>query len=295
MKKFAAGRAGLVLSMLIFGTIGVVRKNCTVSSSMLAMLRGFIGAAVLVLFMLAARKKINFAEIKKNIVFLAVSGAFIGFNWILLFEAYRYTTVAVATVCYYMAPVFIMIASPFLLKEKLGAKKLICIAVALCGMVCVSGITGGAGDYRGVLLGLGAAVLYAGVVIMNKKNGGMSAYEKTIGQLFFAAAVLVPYNLIKGEFGQLSSTGASNIAVIAVLGCVHTGLAYLLYFGSIENVGAQSAAILSYIDPATAVLLSFVFLSERVSFVETAGIILIIVSALVSEIRIGGEKNERKA
>lgn len=280
-------KLSLILSMFIFGTIGIFRRYIPLPSSLLAMARGAIGVVFLLIFMAAKKEKLNFREIKDKILLLCISGVFIGFNWILLFEAYNYTTVATATLCYYMAPVFVIIASPFLFKEKLTLKKVICVIVALAGMVLVSGVieTGfsGAGEFKGVLLGLGAAVLYATVVLMNKKTAGVPAYTKTVIQLGSAAIVLLPYTLLTENFAELTFEPLT-IIMLLVVGVVHTGWSYALYFGSMDNLKAQTVAIFSYIDPVVAIILSALILNEEMSIFGVIGAVLVLGSTLISEL-----------
>lgn len=140
MKNNFLSKLGLISSMTIFGTIGLFVKHTPLPSSLIAMIRGFIGMLFLLAVVFIKRDKISWQIIKKHAVLLFTSGAFIGVNWILLFESYRYTTVATATLCYYMAPIFIILASPIFLKERLTLKKLLCVTVALVGMIFVSGI-----------------------------------------------------------------------------------------------------------------------------------------------------------
>ena len=255
----------LVLSMVIFGTVGIFRRYLPFSSEMIAFSRGMIGFLFLAGFLWLKKQQFDFSKIKKSFPILCLSGALMGFNWILLFEAYNYTSVAVATLCYYMAPVFVIAVSPFLFKEKIGKKRIFCIAAAVLGMVLVSepGNIGfdGASQLPGVLLGLGAAVLYASVVLLNKKNADVPPFEKTVVQLGSAAAVLLPYTAITGGFSFVEAKPAAFL-LLAAVGIIHTGLAYVLYFGSIGALSAQTTALLSYIDPAVAVILSFAILGE---------------------------------
>lgn len=280
-------KLSLILSMFIFGTIGIFRRYIPLPSSLLAMARGAIGVVFLLIFMALKKEKLNLREIKDKILLLCISGVFIGFNWILLFEAYNYTTVATATLCYYMAPVFVIIASPFLFKEKLTLKKIICVIVALAGMVLVSGVieTGfsGAGEFKGVLLGLGAAVLYATVVLMNKKTAGVPAYTKTVIQLGSAAIVLLPYTMLTENFAELTFEPLT-IIMLLVVGVVHTGWSYALYFGSMDNLKAQTVAIFSYIDPVVAIILSALILNEEMSIFGMIGAVLVLGSTMVSEL-----------
>jgi len=277
-------RLKVTTAMLIYGSIGLFVRYIPLPSAYIAMVRGLIGAPFVLLIMLFLKKGGELKSVKKKLLPLCVSGILMGINWIMLFEAYRYTSVAVATLCYYMAPIFIVAASPFLFKEKLGGRKLICIATALLGIVLVSGLgDGGAGQLHGVLLALGAAVLYAAVVSANKLVGEMSAYGRTFVQLLSAALVLLPYNLIAGNMVGVNPGLLGGIMLI-VVGIVHTGIAYFLYFGSMDKLSAQSLAILSYIDPVTAVLLSAILLKEPMNLLSIFGAALILGSALISEL-----------
>ncbi len=278
----------LIFSMFIFGTIGIFRKHIELSSGVLAMARGFIGAAFLLFIIAVKRGKISKAAIKRNLWLLILSGACIGFNWILLFEAYRYTTVATATLCYYLAPIFVIIASPLILKERLSNRKVLCVLIALAGMVLVSGVLqtgfGGLAEMKGVLFGLGAATFYASVILMNKKIIDIPAYDKTIVQLVCAATVLVPYVLLTGEFATAEWSGIGFVLVL-VVGILHTGVTYALYFGSMAQLKAQTVAIFSYIDPIVAILLSALLLQEKMDGLTILGTVMILGAAVYSELR----------
>ena len=276
----------LTLSMIIFGTIGIFRRYIPLPSSLVAMTRGLTGMLFLLLVMVLRKRGMNRAAVRRKLGMLFLSGAAIGVNWILLFEAYNYTSVATATLCYYLAPMFVILASPLVVGERLTAKKLICVLAALMGMVFVSGVLeagGGSSDLKGVLLGLGAAVLYASVVLMNKQLGDVPAWDRTIVQLGSSAAVLLPYVLLTEDVGALSFTPAT-LALLMVVGIVHTGMAYAMYFGSLMQLKAQTAAILSYIDPVVAVLLSALLLKEHMSLLSGLGAVLVLGAAIVSEL-----------
>lgn len=279
-------KLSLVFSMFIFGTIGIFRKYIPLPSSVLAMARGFIGALFLIFVLLIKREKISLPDVKKNIIPLLLSGVFLGFNWILLFEAYRYTSVATATLCYYMAPIFVIIVSPFLFKEKLTLKKILCVITAFVGIIFVSGVFesafAGLTDLKGIFLGLGAAVLYASVVIINKKISNLTSFERTIIQLMTAGVVLLPYTLLTENFSEISFRLLSVIMLL-VVGIVHTGLAYALYFSTIEKLSAQTVALFSYIDPVVAIILSAVVLKEAISMWAIIGAVLVLGSAFINE------------
>ena len=277
----------LIASMLIFGTIGVFRRYIPVSSAFLAFSRGILGGLCILVFTRMKHKNAGEKLPPRVLPVLVLSGMLIGINWILLFEAYNHTTVAVATLCYYMQPTIVMLLSPVIFREKLTGKKAVCAAVAILGMVLVSGVIGGSSagnsSLKGVLLGLGAAVFYSAVVIMNKKIRGVDAYRKTTVQMLSAGMVMVPYLLLTGGFSTEGLTPAAVILLLAV-GIVHTGIAYVLYFGSMDGLRVQTVAILSYIDPVSALLFSAFLLREPVTLLNIIGAVMIIGSAVASEL-----------
>ena len=280
----------MVSSLLIFGTIGIFRRYIPFSSGFLACVRGFLGGLFILAFLRVARRNSGENLPPRVLPALIISGAMIGVNWMLLFEAYNHTTVAVATLCYYMQPTIVMLLSPVFFRERLTGKKAACAAVAIVGMVLVSGIVGdsgaGRGAFQGVLLGLGAAVFYSAVVIMNSRLRGIDAYRKTMIQMLSAGAVMIPYLLVSGTRSTEGLTFTS-VALLAVVGIVHTGIAYVLYFGSMDGLRVQSVALLSYIDPVSALLFSALLLREPLSPLSILGAVMILASAIVSELPSG--------
>lgn len=276
----------LIFAMTIFGTIGIFRNYIPFPSGFVAMARGFIGVLSLLLVMLISRKKLCFSAIRENLILLVLSGAFIGINWILLFEAYRYTSVASATLCYYMAPVFVIFASPLVLRERLTLKKCLCAVVAIVGMSFVSGIFdsdfSGVSELIGIFFGLGAAVFYATVILLNKKMKNIDSYDMTATQLFVSAAVILPYTLIAEDISREMINPTSVILLITV-GIVHTGIAYALYFGSVNKLNTQKVALFGYIDPVVAIILSALVLKDELTVLGIIGATMILLSMIISE------------
>lgn len=287
MEKETNAKASLILAMVIFGTIGIFRKYIPLPSGIVACVRGILGVAFLLVFIKIKKIKMDREAIKKHLWILLVSGGFIGLNWVLLFESYRYTSVAVATLCYYMAPIFVMMVSPFLLKEKLTVKKVLCVIVALIGMVFVSGVLDGGisdvSEMKGILFGLGAAALYATVIMMNQKLREVPTYDKTIMQLGAAAVVLIPYILFVEDLSAVVLTPLI-VFMLIIVGVVHTGIAYALYFGSMNGLKAQTVALFSYIDPIVAIILSAMFLKEPMTIYSAIGAVLVLGATMISEL-----------
>jgi len=287
MGKERNAKASLILAMTIFGTIGIFRKYIPLPSGIVACARGILGVAFLLVFIKIKKIKMDRDAIKKHLLVLLISGGFIGLNWVLLFEAYRYTSVAVATLCYYMAPIFVMLVSPFLLKEKLTVKKVICVIVAVIGMVFVSGVLDGGisdiSELEGILFGLGAAALYATVVMKNQKLGAVPTYDKTIMQLGAAAVVLIPYILLAEDLSAVTLTPLIGVMLL-IVGIVHTGIAYAVYFGSMNALKAQTVALFSYIDPIVAIILSALFLKEPMTIYSGIGAVLVLGATMINEL-----------
>ncbi len=295
MNETVKARVSLISAMLIFGTIGVFRHYIPLSSGILAFVRGLVGTLFLLGVLAVKKQRLSWEAIKRNGILLIVSGVLIGFNWILLFEAYNHTTVAIATLCYYMSPVFVVLASPVLLKERMTAKKGFCVLLSVIGMLFVSGIltdTGEKRDFRGILFGLGAALLYASVVILNKKITAISAYDKTVVQLGSAALVMIPYLLLTENFGSIVLKPIPVI-LLFVVGILHTGVAYALYFGSFDKLPAQSVALFSYLDPAAAVILSATVLREPMGAWQIVGAVLVMAAAILGDIALPKRKTEK--
>lgn len=277
-----------IISMLIFGTIGIFRRFIPISSELLAFSRGILGSLYLLGFIVITKRKKERLSGKCRLK-LIITGALIGFNWIFLFESYNYTTVSVATMCYYMQPTVVILLSPVFLGEKLTAKKVVTAVLSMTGMFLISGIMEGRGisssDGKGILFGLGAAVLYASVIILNKKTKVDDIYLKTMIELFAASFTIAPYILLSGGMTAVTLTFQS-VVMIFVVGIVHTGIAYTMYFASLDGISAQTAAVISYIDPVTALILSALVLGESLTLYGVIGALLIIGSSIMSELEI---------
>lgn len=285
-KRMNKAKLSLITSMVIFGTVAIFRRNLDMSSSMISMSRAIIGSLFLIILTIISKKKLDRPANIKELLLIMLSGALLGINWILLFESYQYTSLTTATLCYYMAPIFVIIFSIIFLKEKLTRTQIITMTIALLGITLVSGVFDGGKieGLKGILFGLGAAVCYGLVVVTNRMTGDASATYKTIVQLGTTVIILLPYNFVNHEFNNLILS-TSNIILILILGILHTGIAYAIYFDAIKDVDGQSLAIYSYIDPIVTIILSTCLLHEAMSIYEIIGMILILGATLYGEIK----------
>ena len=285
MKRTLNPRLMLITSMTVFGTLGIFVRNIPVSSGELALYRAVLAALLIAVFLLVTKQKIPFANIKKEVPLLLASGVAMGINWILLFEAYKYTTVSVATLSYYFAPVIVTVVCPILFKERLTGKQIVCFVMSTLGLVLITGIgdIGGGNDFVGILFGLGAAVFYATVILLNKFIKNVEGIHRTFLQFLSAIVILTPYVIMTSgvTLGNLDGIGWINLLIV---GLIHTGVTYCMYFSSLKELPGQKAAILSYIDPLVAVLISVTILGESMTLWQVIGGILILGFTLWNEI-----------
>lgn len=290
MKSSFKARLMIALSMAIFGTIAVFVRSIPLSSSQLALCRALIASVLIGAYLLFSGKKISFKTIGREMPLLLVSGAALGINWILLFEAYKFTTVSVATLSYYFAPVIIILVCPILFREKMGARQWVCFIMSTLGIVLITGLgdlSSGKGHLKGIAFGLGAAFFYAFVVLTNKFIKGVDGIRRTFLQFIAASAVLLPYVLLR-EGLSFSAMDGKGFIMLGIVGVVHTGICYCLYFSALGKVSGQEAAILSYADPLVAVLASVFVLGESLSLPQMIGGALILGFTLWNET--GGKK-----
>jgi len=286
MKAENKARGMLVAAMAIFGTLAPFVRKIGVSSGELALYRAIMAAALIGIFLLVTRQPIPLGKIKKSLPLLLISGMAMGINWILLFEAYKYTTVSAATLSYYFAPVLVMAVCPLLFREKLNGKQILCFVMSTLGLVLITGVgdlNAGSQNLLGIAFGLGAAVFYATVILLNKFIRDVEGLHRTFLQFLSAIVILVPYVLFTGgvTLENLDAVGWGNLLVVGV---VHTGVTYCLYFSSLKELPGQKAAILSYVDPLVAVVISVAVLGETMTLSQLIGGVLILGFTLWNEL-----------
>ena len=262
-----------ITAMAAFGTLGYFVAKIPLASEEIAFFRAVIAAVVILAWQLVRGRKFRLPASRKSLILLMASGAMIGFNWIFLFEAYHYTSVSVAT-------------CPLLLRERLSLKQIICFACSTAGLVLVissGGLEGGSSNVTGVGYGLGAAVLYACIILINKSLTGIDGIDRTLLQFLVGLIVMFPYVLFKSGF-HVMEAGTVGIMNLLVLGVVHTGIGYCLYFSSLGDLKGQEAAILSYIDPLVACAMSVFVMGEAMGLMQAAGGVMILGFTLYNEL-----------
>lgn len=279
-------RVSMAFAMTIFGTISLFVKHIPLDSSEIVLYRALLACLVISLFLFLRRQPIPFNQIRQELPLLLLSGIAVGINWLLLFQAYHYTSVSIATLSYYFAPVLVTVACPILFREKLTPRQILCFVMSTIGL-CMIILTGspaeGHNHFLGIILGLGAAVFYAAAVLMNKALKATSGIHRTLIQFVGASLALLLYVPATGGF-HLNELSAIGWLCLLVLGVVHTGFAYCLYFSSLKDLSGQEASILSYIDPLIAVLVSVAVLHEAITPLQIVGGVMILGFTLWNEL-----------
>ena len=275
-----------IISMTVFGTLPLFVRYIPISSSELALLRAVLASMLIGLFLIITKQKFVIKNIKKELPLIIISGMAMGFNWIFLFEAYKYTTVSVATLSYYFAPVIVTVMCPIIFKEKMTAKQWICFGFSTLGIILITGLgdlSQNSNHLIGILYGLGAACLYATVILINKAIKSIEGIHRTFLQFISAIIILLPYVLLTTGV-HLANIGSNGIVCLLIVGLIHSGVAYCLYFTSLKEIKGQSVALLSYIDPLIAVIISVLVLKESITWIQIIGGALIIGFTLWNEL-----------
>ncbi len=275
----------LIISMAVFGTIGLVNRYIPISSGELALCRAIMASILIMIYLGITKQKIDIKSIKKEIPLLLASGMAMGVNWILLFQAYNYTTISAATLSYYFAPVIVTAVCPFLFREKMTMKQIICFVMSTMGLVMIIGVENldqGGNDLKGILFGLGAACFYATVILLNKFIKNVEGIHRTLLQFFAAIIILVPYVAVTGGV-HLEVLDTTGWIALLTIGLIHTGVTYCMYFSALKELTGQEASILSYIDPLIAVVCSVAILHEPMTVMQAIGGVFILGFTLWNE------------
>ena len=271
-----------ILSMLIFGTNGILVHHISLASSQIILMRTLIGGLLLTLIVLL-RGGFDRAGIRADLLPLLLGGSVLGLNWVALFEAYRQLNVSLATLIYYVGPILVLLFSPVLFREKLNSRKITSVVLVAVGLVCISGSIALRGmSMRGLLTAVVSALFYAAVIIFNKRITHTGGMQTAALELDIAFVIVLIYMML--TVGP-PHPAVSDIPWIAVIGLVNTGLAYLLYFSGLQKLPAQSAALISYVDPVSALVFSALFLHETMTPVQILGAVLIIGGAVFGELK----------
>lgn len=270
-----------ILGLLLFGSNGIVASYIDLSSYEIVLLRTLIGSLLLIAIFFLKKEQLTFFKYKKQFLFLCISGAAMGTSWIFLYEAYSQIGVSISSLLYYCGPVIVMALSPLLFKEKMTVAKIIAFIAVLCGVFLINGNAFVGGNTFGIVCSVMAAVMYAFMVIFNKKTENITGLENAMLQLFISFLTVTIFVGIKQ--GYNIHIDSSDIAPVLILGLMNTGIGCYLYFSSVGNLPVQTVAICGYLEPLSAVIFSVIILNEHMLLQQIIGAVLIIGGAVFAE------------
>ncbi len=281
-----------IIALLLFGTNGIVASNISLSSYEIVYLRTMIGSCLLILIFAITKGKLSIFQKKMQLLSLAISGIALGTSWIFLYEAYQQIGVSFASLAYYCGPVIVMVLAPILFHERLTLSKGVGFITVLAGIFLVNGELAGTGANRwGIFCGAMSALLYAVMVIFNKKAKDITGLENSMLQLLFSFLTVAVYVIFRQ--GLTIHINRADIIPVLILGLLNTGVGCYLYFSSIGRLGVQTVAICGYLEPLSAVVFSVLFLREGMSLAQVIGATLILGGAVSGELFEFGNRRVR--
>lgn len=284
----ASARWQMLFSMAIFGTLGFFsRYTSAITSAELSFYRAAAATILIGSWFLCSRQSLSWRHLQKDMVFMLLSGVALAINWLFMFEAFRHTSISLATISYYFAPVLVTIICPFLFHERLTAKQVLCFIMSTLGLGLIVNIADympGAGDSLGIFYGLLAAVFYAAFIILNKYICSVGSMERSFYQFGIAALIMLPYTALTDGYHllDLDLIGWSSLAFICL---IHTVIMHYAYFQALGQLTGQEVAILGYIDPLVAVFISYFFFNETMTGSQILGALIIFGFTLWSELQ----------
>lgn len=298
-----------LLSLVLFGSNGVIASLIDLPSPLVVLLRTVLGALALVAVLAASRSRASrrgraqsptplaSRAHPRQALYLAASGAALGVGWLFLFEAYRLIGVGVASLAYYCGPVIVMALSPILFGERLTFPKVVGFAAVVCGAFLVVGRGLDAGmSGRGLFYGAMSAVMYAVMVICSKRVtdiAGLECATIQLGAAALAVVVFVAASVATGSMAlPLAQLARLNVPATLFLGLVNTGVGCYLYFSSIVELPVQRVAVCGYLEPLSAVVFSALLLGEPLTPVNILGGTLILGGAVFCEL--AGQRQRRR-
>ncbi|HID9656537.1 TPA: DMT family transporter [Serratia marcescens] len=272
------GSLEMTAAMLISGSIGwfVLMSGQPVVN--VVFWRCAVGALVL-LAVCGALGQLRRDALTRATLLLAIAGGVaLVINWLLLFAAYSYASISIATAVYNTQPFMLVGLGALFLGERLTARKLLWLGLAFGGMILVvlaqPRQVGEQSHYlAGIALALGAAFFYALMALAAKRLKGTPPHLIALIQVAVGAVMLLP--LV--DFHVSASVG--QWGMLATLGVLHTGLMYVLMYGALQKLPTNLIGSLSFIYPVAAMLVDRLAFGHRLSAWQLLGAAIILLAA----------------
>jgi len=274
LRSRLAGYLAAAAAAMIWGSNGVIVNLVVLDPYQIAFFRVFFASLVLAPFIIVFKWK-EFVDARRSLLLLLLNGLLLCLGWSFLFASMKLIPIADAVLLNYLAPIFTAALAPVILKERLEKVAVPAILLSMTGIILISYndiMRGGVSDSLGVLYGVLAGLTYAGFIISSKKlREDVSSVVTAFYSYVFAAAFLAPAILHQIPVLQMSS-----ITLLLILGSINTALAVTLYFYGLGLIKAHKAVIMTYLEPASAVVFGAFFLGQVPNLLAAIGGILIV-------------------
>ncbi len=269
--------AGLAAS---WGFISVIVAGVDLDASVLVFFRLAL-AALAIGTAAAALGRADLIRLPERPLRLLVVGVVLAAHWFLFFETIKLSSVAVALLTVYTAPVFLSLLAPVFLPESRSRIALAALLPAGAGIAFIA-LAGEGGKHArplAVASGLGAAITYAALVIAIKRlTRRLPSATIAFWSYVVAAATLAPFLLTAPRV--LPESGVDALYVVC-LGVVFTGLSYFVYVSLLRRVTAQAIGVLAFLEPVSAALLAWAILGQALGWQVAVGGALVVAAGLV--------------
>lgn len=275
-------RIKLVFVMIIWGSLGVFTRSIPLSALSLAFLRALI--ALPVLFTIMKIKKAEPVKLRQLIPYI-ISGILLGLGWLTLFYGYKHTSISSAVIIYNMCPVYVTILAPLVLKEAISKFQTAVIFASFYGLFLIVGnnLSEGYGT-MGLALSAVSGMLYAAIVMINRSiKIRVENHTATFVQILAAMLTLLPFVLIDGNIDTVVHLDLLAAVYTVLLGILHTGVAYTLFFSVYAHMKSVEIVTYSYLEPLFGILFSVIFIGEKLTPPQIIGGLLILGSTYLGE------------
>ena len=289
-----------ILSGILWGIISVFLKPLVglgLTSIQVMFFRGALSALVLLVFLLIKDRALLKVAPRDLWTFLGTGVLSLTFFSLCYFTTIIEVGTSVAVILLYTSPIFILIFSRFLFKEKITLLKVAALVMTFAGCILVSGIAGGGSmTARGFIIGLGAGFGYALYSIFSRYALAKYSFFTVIFYTFvFSAVSILPFcGLVgAGEASGLSQAFTPHAGLLlAGISILCTVLPYFFYTYGLSGLETGKAAILVTVEPLVGTLVGFLLWKEEVSFAKVAGIVLILVAVILLGLPCHCERSE---
>lgn len=269
-----AAMTKLVVSMAIFGSIGLFTINAGIPAIELVFVRCIFATIFLSgLWFFTGGHKTEIWK-KKEVVQTILCGVFLVLNWVFLFKAFEEMAISVAISIYNLAPIFVIMLGAIFLRERFRFSAIVAVLICFVGSFFIVGMDIQSMEQfldSGIIWAFLSAFCYGTTMFLSKNLHSLSPYATTFIQTIVGMFMLFPLC----DFSVFNGLTTTNWFFIVGTGIIHTGFVYYLFFDSIRHLPTIVTSVLVFVDPVVAILLDVVLLDFRPTIFQTIGIFLV--------------------